>query len=45
LDRRLGGLQIRSGHYGEEKILDPTGTLTPNPVDSIVKKKKVKLSL
>jgi hypothetical protein len=26
LDRRLGGPQSRSGRFGEEKILDPTGT-------------------
>jgi hypothetical protein len=26
LDRGLGGPQIRSGRFGEEKILDPTGT-------------------
>jgi hypothetical protein len=31
LDRRLGGPQSRSGQRGEEKILDPTGTLTPTP--------------
>jgi hypothetical protein len=28
LDRRLGGPQSRSGRCGEEKILDPTGTLS-----------------
>jgi hypothetical protein len=28
LDRRLVGPQSRSERYGEEKILDPTGTLT-----------------
>jgi hypothetical protein len=28
LDRRLGGTQNRYGQYGEEKILDPTGTQT-----------------
>jgi hypothetical protein len=32
LDRRLGGPQSRSGRFGEEKILDPTGTRTPNPL-------------
>jgi hypothetical protein len=31
LERRLGGTQDRSGHCREEKILDPTGTRTPNP--------------
>jgi hypothetical protein len=31
LDKRLGGLQSRSGRRGEEKILDPTGTRTPDP--------------
>jgi hypothetical protein len=31
LDRRLGGLQSRSGRCGEQKILDPTGTRTPTP--------------
>jgi hypothetical protein len=30
LDRRLGGPQSRSGQYGEVKILDPTGTRTPD---------------
>jgi hypothetical protein len=30
LDRRLGGPQIRSGRRGEKKILDPTGTRTPD---------------
>jgi hypothetical protein len=30
LDRRLGGPQSRSGRFGEEKILDPTGTRTPD---------------
>jgi hypothetical protein len=30
LDRRLGGPQNRSGRSREEKILDPTGTRTPN---------------
>jgi hypothetical protein len=34
LDRRLGGPQNRSGRLGEEKILDPTGTLTPIPQSS-----------
>jgi hypothetical protein len=29
LDRRLGGHQSRSGRFGEEKILDPTGIRTP----------------
>jgi hypothetical protein len=29
LDRRLGGPQSRSGRRGEEKMLDPNGTLTP----------------
>jgi hypothetical protein len=32
LDRRLDGSQSRSGQHGEEKILDPTGTQTLNPV-------------
>jgi hypothetical protein len=32
LDRRLDGPQSRSGQCGEEKILDPTGTRTPNTV-------------
>jgi hypothetical protein len=31
LDRRLGGLQSRSGRHGEIKILAPTGTRTPTP--------------
>jgi hypothetical protein len=31
LDRRLGGLQSRSGRFGEGKIFDPTGTRTPTP--------------
>jgi hypothetical protein len=31
LDRRLGGLQSRSGRRGEDKILDPTKTRTPTP--------------
>jgi hypothetical protein len=31
LDRRLGGPQVRSGQRGNEKILDPTATRTPNP--------------
>jgi hypothetical protein len=30
----LGGLQCWSGRHGEEKILDPTGTRTPNPRSS-----------
>jgi hypothetical protein len=30
LDRRLGGPHSRSGRFGEEKILDPTGTRTPS---------------
>jgi hypothetical protein len=29
LDRTLGGPQSRSGHCGEEKILDPTGIRAP----------------
>jgi hypothetical protein len=29
--RRLSGPQSRSGRRGEEKILDPTGTRTPDP--------------
>jgi hypothetical protein len=29
LDRRLGGPQSRSGHYGEEKNLTPAGNRTP----------------
>jgi hypothetical protein len=29
--RRLGGLQSRSGRYGEVKIFYPTGTRTPAP--------------
>jgi hypothetical protein len=28
LDTRLGGPQSQTGQYGEEKILDPTGTRT-----------------
>jgi hypothetical protein len=32
LKRRLGGSQSRFGRYGEEKILDPTGTRTPTPL-------------
>jgi hypothetical protein len=28
MDRRLGGRQSRSGRFGEEKILDHTGTRT-----------------
>jgi hypothetical protein len=31
LDRRLDGPQSRSGRFGEEKILDPTGTRIPDP--------------
>jgi hypothetical protein len=31
LDRRLGGLQCRSGRYGEVRILFPTGTRNPIP--------------
>jgi hypothetical protein len=31
---RLGGPQSRSGRFGEEKILDPTGTRTPTPQSS-----------
>jgi hypothetical protein len=31
LDRRLGEPQSRSGQRGEEKVLHPTGTGTPNP--------------
>jgi hypothetical protein len=34
LDRRLGGLQGRSGRRGEDKILDPTGTPTPTSQSS-----------
>jgi hypothetical protein len=34
LDRRLRGPQNRSGQRGEEKILDPTGTLTLIPWSS-----------
>jgi hypothetical protein len=34
LDRRLRGLQSRSGRRGEEKVLDPTGTRTPIPRSS-----------
>jgi hypothetical protein len=34
LDRRLGGPQNRSGWHGEEKILAPTGTPTPNLLSS-----------
>jgi hypothetical protein len=30
LYRRLGGPQSRSGRHGEVKILDPTGTFTPD---------------
>jgi hypothetical protein len=35
LDRRLGGPQSRSGRFGEEKILDPTGTLNPLVVQPV----------
>jgi hypothetical protein len=31
MDRRLGGPQSWCGRFGEEKILDPTGTRTPTP--------------
>jgi hypothetical protein len=31
LDRRLGGPQSRSGRFGEEKILHPTGTRNCDP--------------
>jgi hypothetical protein len=34
LDRRLGGLQRRSGQYEELKILDPTGNRTPISLSS-----------
>jgi hypothetical protein len=34
LDMRLSGPQGRSGRRGEEKILDPPGTRTPNPRSS-----------
>jgi hypothetical protein len=34
LDRILGEPQSPSGRRGEEKILDPTGTRTPNPRSS-----------
>jgi hypothetical protein len=34
LDRRLGGPQRWSGRRGEDKILDPRGTRTPNPRSS-----------
>jgi hypothetical protein len=34
LDRRLDGPQNRSGHCGEKKILDPTGSRTPTPLSS-----------
>jgi hypothetical protein len=33
-DRRLGGLESRSGRLGGEKILVPTGTRTPTPRSS-----------
>jgi hypothetical protein len=32
LDRRLGGPHSRSGRFGEEKILDPTGTRSSSPL-------------
>jgi hypothetical protein len=37
LDRRFGGPQSRSGRFGEQKILDPTGTriLTPSVVQPV----------
>jgi hypothetical protein len=34
LDKRLDGPQSRSGRRGEEKVLDSTGTQTPNPRSS-----------
>jgi hypothetical protein len=34
LDRWLSGPQSRTGRGGEDKILDPTGTLTPIPLSS-----------
>jgi hypothetical protein len=34
LDRRLGGPQSQSGRFGEEKIIDPTGTSVVQPVAS-----------
>jgi hypothetical protein len=34
LDRRTGEPQSRSGPYGDVKILDFTGTLTPTPLSS-----------
>jgi hypothetical protein len=34
LNRRLGGPHSRSGRFGEERILDPTGTRTPTPRSS-----------
>jgi hypothetical protein len=34
LDRRLGGPQSQYGRRGEEKIIDFTGTRTPNPQSS-----------
>jgi hypothetical protein len=34
LDRRLRGPQSRSGRFGEEKILDPTGIRIVQPVAS-----------
>jgi hypothetical protein len=35
LERRLGGPQNRSGRRGEEKILAPTGTRNPTPVQPV----------
>jgi hypothetical protein len=35
LDRRLGGSHGRFGQYGEVKILDPTGTRFPAPLQSV----------
>jgi hypothetical protein len=32
--RRFGGPQSQSGQFGEEKILEPTGTRTPTPQSS-----------
>jgi hypothetical protein len=34
LDRRFSGPQSRSGRFGEEKIVDPTGTQNPTPQPS-----------
>jgi hypothetical protein len=34
LDLRLGEAHSRSGRFGEEKILDTTGTRTPTPQSS-----------